>query len=569
MNKKQTQKDLECALLLRQHEATRELELRQLQAVQRTRAELTRLQHQTELGNQLEYNKRREQELRQKHAAQVRQQPKSLKVRAGQLPMGLPATGALGPLSTGTPSEEQPCSSGQEAILDQRMLGEEEEEAVPERRILGKEGTTLEPEEQRILGEELGTFSSNPQKHRSLVNEEDWDIPEEMKEIRVPLLASQERNIIGQEEAEAWSLWEKEGGNLVDVEFKLGWVQGPVLTPVPEEEEEDDEEGGAPIGTPRDPGDGCPSPDIPPEPPPSHLRQYPASQLPGLLSHGLLAGLSFAVGSSPGLLPLLLLLLLPLLAAQGGGGLQAALLALEVGLVGLGASYLFLCTALHLPPSLFLLLAQGTALGAVLSLSWRRGLMGVPLGLGAAWLLAWPSLALPLAAMAAGGKWVRQQGPQMRRGISRLWLRILLRLSPMVFRALQGCGAVGDRGLFALYPKTNKNGFRSRLPVPWPRQGNPRTTQHPLALLARVWALCKGWNWRLARASHRLASCLPPWAVHILASWGLLKGERPSRIPRLLPRSQRRLGLSASRQLPPGTVAGRRSQTRRALPPWR
>lgn len=237
--------------------------------------------------------------------------------------------------------------------------------------------------------------------------------------------------------------------------------------------------------------------------------------------------------------------------------------------MGLGASYLFLCTALHLPPGLFLLLAQGTALLAVLSLSWRRGLMGVPLGLGAAWLLAWPSLALPLAAMAAGGKWVRQQGPQMRRGISRLWLRILLRLSPMVFRALQGCGAVGDRGLFALYPKTNKNGFRSRLPVPWPRQGNPRTTQHPLAQLTRVWAVCKGWNWRLARASHRLASCLPPWAVHILASWGLLKGERPSRIPRLLPRSQRRLGLSASRQLPPGTVAGRRSQTRRTLPPWR
>uniref|UniRef100_A0A4X2KHV7 Serine/threonine-protein kinase TAO2 n=1 Tax=Vombatus ursinus TaxID=29139 RepID=A0A4X2KHV7_VOMUR len=81
LNKKQTQKDLECALLLRQHESTRELEVRQLQAVQRTRAELTRLQHQTELGNQLEYNKRREQELRQKHAAQVRQQPKSLKLR--------------------------------------------------------------------------------------------------------------------------------------------------------------------------------------------------------------------------------------------------------------------------------------------------------------------------------------------------------------------------------------------------------------------------------------------------------------------------------------------------------
>ena len=559
-------------MLLRQHEATRELELRQLQAVQRTRAELTRLQHQTELGNQLEYNKRREQELRQKHAAQVRQQPKSLKVRAGQRPPGLPLPipGALGPPSTGTPREEQPCSSGQEAVLNQRILGEEEEEeAVPERRILGKEGATLEPEEQRILGEESGTPSPNPQKH-SLIDEEGWGLPEEeIEELRVPSLAPQERSIVGQEAAGEWRLWEKQDGSLLDEEFELGWIPGPALTPVPEEDEEEEE--GAPIRTPRDPGDGCPSPDIPPEPPPTRLRHGPISQLPGLLSHGLLAGLSFAVGSSSGLLPLLLLLLLPLLAAQGGGGLQAALLALEVGLVGLGASYLLLCTALHLPPSLFLLLAQGTAVGAVLGLSWRRGLMGVPLGLGAAWLLAWPGLALPLAALAAGGKWVRQQGPRMRRGISRLWLRALLRLSPVAFCALQGCGAVGDRGLFALYPKTNKDGFRSRLPVPGPRRGNPRTARHPLALLARFWTLCKGWNWRLARASQGLASHLPPWAIHTLASWGLLRGERPSRIPRLLPRSQRRLVPSASRQSAPGTLIGRRSRPRqsRALPPWR
>ncbi|XP_067170977.1 serine/threonine-protein kinase TAO2-like [Apteryx mantelli] len=82
LNKKQTQKDLECAMLLRQHESTQELEGRQLAAVQRTRADLTRLQHHTELCNQREYNKRREQELRQKHAAEVRQQPKSLRVGA-------------------------------------------------------------------------------------------------------------------------------------------------------------------------------------------------------------------------------------------------------------------------------------------------------------------------------------------------------------------------------------------------------------------------------------------------------------------------------------------------------
>eukprot|EP00069_Balaena_mysticetus_P004777 bmy_17680T0 len=62
LNKKQTQKELKCASLLGQHEAPREPKLRQLQAVQRTRAALTRLQQQTELGDQLEYSERREQD---------------------------------------------------------------------------------------------------------------------------------------------------------------------------------------------------------------------------------------------------------------------------------------------------------------------------------------------------------------------------------------------------------------------------------------------------------------------------------------------------------------------------
>uniref|UniRef100_A0A4W6G623 non-specific serine/threonine protein kinase n=1 Tax=Lates calcarifer TaxID=8187 RepID=A0A4W6G623_LATCA len=85
LNKKQTLKDLECAMLLRHHESTQELEFRQLSLVQRTRAELIRTQHQTELTNQMEYNKRREQELRQKHAMEVRQQPKSLKSKELQI----------------------------------------------------------------------------------------------------------------------------------------------------------------------------------------------------------------------------------------------------------------------------------------------------------------------------------------------------------------------------------------------------------------------------------------------------------------------------------------------------
>ncbi|XP_067086821.1 serine/threonine-protein kinase TAO2 isoform X1 [Osmerus mordax] len=85
LNKKQTQKDLECAMLLRHHESTQEVEFRQLGSVQRTRADLIRMQHQTELTNQMEYNKRREQELRQKHAVEVRQQPKSLKSKELQI----------------------------------------------------------------------------------------------------------------------------------------------------------------------------------------------------------------------------------------------------------------------------------------------------------------------------------------------------------------------------------------------------------------------------------------------------------------------------------------------------
>ncbi|MEQ2307032.1 Serine/threonine-protein kinase TAO2 [Ameca splendens] len=85
LNKKQTLKDLECAMLLRHHESTQELEFRQLGVVQRTRADLIRTQHQTELTNQMEYNKRREQELRQKHAMEVRQQPKSLKSKELQI----------------------------------------------------------------------------------------------------------------------------------------------------------------------------------------------------------------------------------------------------------------------------------------------------------------------------------------------------------------------------------------------------------------------------------------------------------------------------------------------------
>ncbi|KAK2872916.1 hypothetical protein QQF64_017415 [Cirrhinus molitorella] len=85
LNKRQTQKDLEHAMLLRHHESMQELEIRQLGTIQKMRTELIRLQHQTELTNQLEYNKRRERELRRKHVMEVRQQPKSLKSKELQI----------------------------------------------------------------------------------------------------------------------------------------------------------------------------------------------------------------------------------------------------------------------------------------------------------------------------------------------------------------------------------------------------------------------------------------------------------------------------------------------------
>ncbi|XP_061586528.1 serine/threonine-protein kinase TAO3 [Cololabis saira] len=80
LNKKKTQKEMEHAMLIRHDESTQELEHRQLKTLQKLRMDLIRLQHQTELENQIEYNNRRERELHRKHVLELRQQPKNLKV---------------------------------------------------------------------------------------------------------------------------------------------------------------------------------------------------------------------------------------------------------------------------------------------------------------------------------------------------------------------------------------------------------------------------------------------------------------------------------------------------------
>ncbi|XP_019909244.2 serine/threonine-protein kinase TAO3 [Esox lucius] len=85
LNKKTSQKEMEQALTIRQDESTQELERRQLQTLQRLRVELIRLQHQTELENQEEYNGRRQRELHRKHALEQRQQPRNLKMLEMQI----------------------------------------------------------------------------------------------------------------------------------------------------------------------------------------------------------------------------------------------------------------------------------------------------------------------------------------------------------------------------------------------------------------------------------------------------------------------------------------------------
>ncbi|XP_030647089.1 serine/threonine-protein kinase TAO3 [Chanos chanos] len=85
LNKKKTQKEMEHAMLIRHDESTQELEQRQLKTLQKLRMDLIRLQHQTELENQIEYNNRRERELHRKHVLELRQQPKNLKAMELQI----------------------------------------------------------------------------------------------------------------------------------------------------------------------------------------------------------------------------------------------------------------------------------------------------------------------------------------------------------------------------------------------------------------------------------------------------------------------------------------------------
>ena len=80
LNKRQAQLDYSHNMLLRHHESTQDLEYKHLTAIHHLRDDQLRQQHQTELKNQKEYNTRAKRELTRKHAMEVKQQPRHLRV---------------------------------------------------------------------------------------------------------------------------------------------------------------------------------------------------------------------------------------------------------------------------------------------------------------------------------------------------------------------------------------------------------------------------------------------------------------------------------------------------------
>ncbi|VVC40944.1 Protein kinase domain,Protein kinase-like domain,Protein kinase, ATP binding site [Cinara cedri] len=85
LGKRQQQLENAHSMLLRHHEDTRKLETKQQKAVHSLRTAQIIRQHDTELQHQGDYGKRAQNDLRKRHAMELRQQPKSLKQKEMQI----------------------------------------------------------------------------------------------------------------------------------------------------------------------------------------------------------------------------------------------------------------------------------------------------------------------------------------------------------------------------------------------------------------------------------------------------------------------------------------------------
>ncbi|XP_042327557.1 serine/threonine-protein kinase TAO2 isoform X1 [Sceloporus undulatus] len=711
LNKKQTQKDLECAMLLRQHESTQELEFRHLHTVQRTRTELTRLQHQTELSNQLEYNKRREQELRQKHAMEVRQQPKSLKVGATYTPpccqwcpegqdagflepgQGYPGVMEMDKCEAGGLESVQDhldgpgpceCMAGVQKCLVDADVGcahvgyldpERSDTAVLDsgtlchddlghcehiRGALEQIQGDVDIVDSGIKCSDLvgkcvhakGILKPELDCHGHMVLEQYSQEEEQDLELKLPIGAlvqewSQKRALDLSEQSLESSMselrssgdvepfWQRLAGVIpdgqeataleqrqqcvglegkdsevcrgqildfgglclkqqelcvegaADLELSKKFLEGVdhyregsrVLLPIrrrpgvpePDGQEADKlepfkcEDSLYPHSLPaiveegalRGPGDGCPAPEDPYSQLESSKPRPAPAPLAAILPHVLCVALALLVSAYP--CAPTLLLLLAVLWAQGGG-FQDILLALEGVMVGLGVTYTLLHSIFLLSGASFLLLAKIAGAVGVVGLSASRGRLYVPVILLASYLLASPWLFLPLYLLGAMARYSLRGFPRRAR---RFWLLILLRLPRPAFRILQRLGLVSERGLFRLFPKTNKGGFRSRIPV-LSHQRQPPIPWHRKAVALLAKPVCS-LNKFLTEV---ICAQLPPSALHCLKGLRVLRGERPSHIPRLMARAARPRGHSM------GSVRrlSRRSRGQTTQPvrkPWR
>uniref|UniRef100_A0A8C2DUE6 non-specific serine/threonine protein kinase n=1 Tax=Cyprinus carpio TaxID=7962 RepID=A0A8C2DUE6_CYPCA len=425
LNKKQTLKDLECAMLLRHHESTQELEFRQLGLVQHTRADLIRTQHQTELTNQMEYNNRREQELRQKHAVEVRQQPKSLRVSAGE---GEEPSG----------EGEEPGWEGEEPSWDGEEL---ETEGVGTEEQLSRDGEHIDGDEMQ------GVADGYPSELMPAPSFELHPLERDADEFYFPEALEEQA------------------------------------------------------------------------PPPVSSSQ---PSLASLFSHAICLALSLSAAMRPSVLTLLSLsvFLLSLRRSPPLPSLASVLLSGELAFLALVFSYLFLRSCCSLTFSTFLSLAcWGSGLFS-LGLSLSLGLYYVPVALIWASFLSSPSLFLTLYLLVVlvlrPARLFLQSAP---RKLSRLWMRVLFRLPKPLFAVCQSLlGGLTERSLYDMFPKAGRNwaGRQSRIPVPLRSLG--------AAYQAKT---------------QRLLKELPQTQLRRLQACGILRRERASKLPLLLPRAAR------------------------------
>lgn len=575
-------------MLLRHHETTQELEMRQLSLVQRTRADLIRTQHQSELTNQLEYNKRREQELRQKHAVEVRQQPKSLRVSERDST----ESSGRGPDRLGVGIENS-CSELVQERAEEAFDGVDGEDDMS---VFCGESTPLENGAQlaEVVKDDeteesgracLGGGRSDQERYLQPLDahgrekEADGDTEEEIMlfEYTKEESVDEQKKCHGLEgESKEWQLEERvEGKDLGDQRLVEGiqWDKEDDASSETEiETEEEGEEG-------RGVADGCPSEFIPSSsleipqrdeltefyfpdtleelepppicPPPSSSISQPS--IPSLFSHIICLVLSLSAAAKPSFPTLLFLsiFLLSLRRSPPLPSLASLVLSAELAFLALFFSYLFLRSLWSLSLSAYFSLVLWASGLFSMSLALSLGLYYVPLALISAFFLSSPSLFLSLylvlVLVVRPARVFLQNTP---RKLARFWVRLLFRLPKPLFTLCQSLtGGMAERSFFDMFPKAGRNcGARhSRIPMParslpiklqakhesWVYVWVKRFARRPLGVVADLA------NSLVLRLANHILKKLPPHYLTRLRALGLLREEKQSRLPRLLPREMR------------------------------